>query len=479
MNNITLDVLLSKVRTYNRDVKLIEKAYNLAAMLHDGQFRQSGEPYIIHPLNVAYILAEMKLDQDTICAGLLHDVVEDTSYTIKDIKDEFNKNVATLVDGVTKISNLDYLSHSEKESANTRKIIVGARKDIRIILIKLADRLHNMRTLQYKSEYKQKENAAETMDIFAPLAYILGAYHIKNELEDLSFKYLMRDQYEKYKDIHDSIMEESKPYILEMLYKINKILDDEKINHQLKIRIKHTYGIYKAILQGMELRDIHDLRNLKIILPNEDDCYLTLGKVHKEYHPLNNKFKDYICNPKTNLYQSLHTTVFAPNDILVQVQIKTFDMEQIASYGLAGYFYINNETGRKKIQKTVRNRFQFYDSLKEIDRAFSDNNEFVNYAKSEILGDKVYLYTPEGDVIELPLGANAIDLAYRIDDELGNKIDKVLVNDEEYPIDKALKTGDIVKIITNDNVEPSRKLEKLAATTSTKIKIRKYLNNKA
>ena len=331
--------LLKKVKDYNpNELEIVRKAYDYANNLHSRQKRQSGEPYIIHPLNVAYILAEMHADRDTVCAGLLHDTLEDTNITKEDIAHDFNQNIANLVDGVTKLSKMNFSSKQDQNYANTRKIITSITEDVRIIIIKLADRLHNMRTLQFKSEFKQKENALETMEIFVPLAYYIGAYRIKSELEDLSLQYLKPEMYKKIREMKIEVEESSDMCLKEMLYKIQKLLNDKNIPNEIKVRTKNIYGIYKRLNEGYKLSDIHDLLALKVMVDEVENCYRVLGMIHNEYHPINDKFKDYICNPKTNMYRSLHTTVFGPDERLVQTQIRTFDMDKVASFGLVEYW---------------------------------------------------------------------------------------------------------------------------------------------
>ena len=340
-NDIKLENLLNLIKNYSEEeIELIKKAYYYAEKLHQGQVRQSGEDYIVHPLNVAYILAEMHADKDTICAGLLHDTLEDTDITKEEIIREFNSEVATLVDGVTKISKMNFSSKQEQNLANTRKIITSITEDVRIIIIKLADRLHNMRTLGFKSEFKQKENALETMEIFVPLAYYIGAYRIKSELEDLSLQYLKPDMYKKIEEKKALIEMQNDGFLQEMLYKIQRMLNDKNIPNEIKVRTKNIYGIYRKITEGQKISDIHDLFALKVMVDEVEDCYRSLYYIHSEYHPLNDKFKDFICNPKTNMYRSLHTTVFGPNENLVQAQIRTFDMDRVASFGLSTYWDI-------------------------------------------------------------------------------------------------------------------------------------------
>ena len=342
MINVTIDLLLKKVGEYNtEELEKIKKAYDMADTLHKGQMRQSGEPYISHPLNVAYILAEMNADADTLCAALLHDTLEDTNIRKSDIENSFNKDVANLVDGVTKISKMNFSSKMDQNMANTRKIITSITDDVRIIIIKLADRLHNMRTLEFKSEFKQKENSLETIEIFVPLAYYIGAYRIKSELEDISLQYLKPDMYKKIEEKKQEIEEDSEKCLKEMLLTISSMLENNNIPNEIKVRTKNIYGIYKRISEGHKLTDIHDLLSLKVMVDDVTKCYQTLGMIHSKYHPINDKFKDYICNPKTNMYRSLHTTVFGEEEKLVQTQIRTFEMDKIASFGLTAYWNIN------------------------------------------------------------------------------------------------------------------------------------------
>lgn len=315
MKNISIENLIEIIKNYNpEEVDIVRKTYEFANELHKGQKRQSGDDYITHPLNVAYILAEMHADRDTVCAGLLHDTLEDTHITKEEIKELFNPTIAQLVDGVTKLAKMNFSSKEEQNLANTRKIITGITEDVRIIIIKLADRLHNMRTLEFKSPFKQKENALETMEIFVPLAYYIGAYRIKSELEDLSLRYLKPDIYKRIEETKLNIEQSSKKCLQEMLYKIKRILEDRNIPNEIKVRTKNIYGIYKRRQEGHNISDIHDLLALKIMVDEIDNCYLALGMIHSIYHPINDKFKDYICNPKTNMYRSLHTTVFGPSD---------------------------------------------------------------------------------------------------------------------------------------------------------------------
>lgn len=468
--------LFNNLDNYNEvEKKEIEKAYELAKHLHNGQYRQSGEPYITHPIEVAIILSEMKADKDTICAGLLHDVVEDTDITLVEIAREFNIDIANLVDGVTKISRLNFSSKQDQSLANTRKIIASLTEDVRIIIVKLADRLHNMRTLEYKTEFKQKENALETMEIFIPLAYHIGAYRIKSELEDLSLKYLKPDEYKRAEETHLTVQEDSKECLEEMLYTIHSILYDNNIPNKIKSRTKNIYGLYKKLSKGQKIEDIHDLLSIKIMTDKISNCYLTLGLVHSKYNPINYRFKDYICNPKTNMYRSIHTTVFGEDDRLVQNQIRTFDMDEIASYGLTSYWNQNKDNAREQMQHDLKEKYQFFKSLSEINTTFGDNQEFLTQIKRELFTDRIYVYTTKGDIIELPKGATPIDFAYRIHTDIGNSMIGAIVNDDKVSIYEELHNKDRVKIITSRvSMGPGKDWEDNAKTTNAKKKIREF-----
>lgn len=474
MSNIVLNDLIKKVEEYNpNEVDFIKKAYEYANHLHSGQVRQSGEPYIIHPLNVAYILADMHADKDTVCAGLLHDTLEDTNITKEDIVHDFNRSIANLVDGVTKISKMNFSSKKDQNMANTRKIITSITEDVRIIIIKLADRLHNMRTLQFKSQFKQKENALETMEIFVPLAYYIGAYRIKSELEDLSLRYLKPDMYKKIEEKKIRLEEESNKCLQEMLFKIQILLNDKNIPNEIKVRTKNIYGIYKRLSEGQRLFDIHDLFALKIMVDEVADCYNTLGIIHQEYHPINDKFKDYICNPKPNMYRSLHSTLFGPDDRLVQIQIRTFNMDKVASFGLTAYWDIAKGNARDIMQKDLKEKFQFFKSLIEINSIFGDNQQFVNQVKLELFSDLIYVYTTKGDIIELPKGSTPIDFAYKLSTDVGNTMVGVFVNDVYVPVDYILQNKDRVRIVTDDlSFGPREGWEKIAHTSYAKKMIK-------
>ena len=471
--------LLELVKTYNNnedDLVLIKKAFEYADLMHSGQKRQSGEPYIIHPLNVAYILADMHADTNTVCAGLLHDTLEDTSATKTELEYLFNYDIANLVDGVTKISKMNFSSKEEQNLANTRKIITSITDDVRIIIIKLADRLHNMRTIKYKSKFKQKENSVETLEIFAPFAYYIGAYRIKSELEDISFKYLWP---EDYKELSYKMIEANEEYndvLTEVLHRIDGILKNESIPHEIKVRTKNLYGIFKRKCDGCEISDMHDLISLKIMVDEIWNCYKALGLIHSIYNPLNDKFKDYIWNPKVNLYSSLHTTIFGPQNKLVQTQIRTFEMDKIASFGLTTYWDIKKGNARDEMQKDLTNKFQFFKSLTDINNIFSDNKKFVAQVKKEVFSDNIHVYTSTGDYLYLPKGSTVIDFAYKIHTDIGNRLVSAKVNDKYVEdLGYVLKNNDRVVVFT-DELSSGPKIDWLGkvVTSRAKEKIKKY-----
>ena len=479
MNNLSFYDLEALVNSYYpKGLEQLREAYNLANYLHRGQKRASGEDYIIHPLNVAYILAMLHADIDTICAALLHDTIEDTEITKEGLEIMFNYTVANLVDGVSKISRMNFSSKEEQRLANTRKIILGLTNDVRIILIKLADRLHNMRTLQYKTKEKQIENAIETLEIFVPLAYYLGIYEIKNELENISLFYLYPDEYQKIKEDRENIKYLYQDNLEYMKENISKGLQEENINNDIRIRIKSIYGIYKAKekqnspQKDFKISDIHDLFSLKINVDNIEDCYRALRVIHFKYYPVNSKFKDYISRPKTNNYQSLHTTIYGFDNHLVHAQIRTFEMDKVASLGITEYWQKNGQSAIEIMQEELK-KYQFYDSLIEIDKCFGDNLEFVNHIKNELFYNKVYTYNAaNGKTIELPVGSTPIDFAYKVG--LGDNMVAAIVNGNNVALDYTLKKGDIVEIVTNNlNIASTPSWIDKAKTTKAKIRIRR------
>ena len=445
---MSIERLLELIKTYNKEeLDIIKKAYDYANALHNGQIRESGEPYIIHPLSVAYTLAEMHADRDTICAGLLHDTLEDTDTSFSEIERLFNHDVAVLVDGVTKLKRMNFDTKEEQNLANERKIITSFKTDPRIIIVKLADRLHNMRTLEFKKPEKRIDNARETLEIFVPLAYYIGAYRIKNELEDLSLKYLNPDDYNRTHDLRENIIYNNCSELNIMKINLGAELNLSNIETVIYTRFKNVYTIYKKMLEGYKPEEIHDLLALKVIVKNIEDCYRSLYYVHRLYKPINSRFKDYICNPKTNLYQSLHTTVFGSNGNLVQTQIRTKEMDIIDSYGLTGYWFINKGKAREEMIKDLREKSQFYRTILSLDNCFQSNKEFNESVREEVLQEMVYIYNTNGLVIELPKGSTVIDYAFKV---LGDKAKSLIgctVNEEEQDISYILKTKDRVKLI--------------------------------
>jgi GTP diphosphokinase / guanosine-3',5'-bis(diphosphate) 3'-diphosphatase len=477
---LTLDDLLLKVNKYicnDEEIKLITDAYNVATRMHDGQKRQSGEDYIQHPLNVAFILSEIYADANTIAAALLHDTIEDSNIVKEDISMLFNDTVANLVDGVTKIKGMDFNNKEEAIVANRRKIIMTISEDIRIIIIKLADRLHNMRTLWVKDEKKQRENAQETLDIFVPIAYHIGAYKIKNELADLSLKYLKPTFYDDISSKLEIIKADRLEYIDKVKSNISDILNNNNINHDIFSRVKHIYGVYKCLANGKKMEEINDLWALKICVADLKDCYYSLGLVHNEYHPINNKIKDYIALPKTNMYQSLHTTVFGEDSNLLQLQIRTHEMQVVASHGITSHWLDKKSKANEIMQKELKENFQFVKSLLDICKSNADDESFMNMVRKELLEDSIYVSTPKGNIFELPTGSTPIDFAYKVGTVIGNTAIAALINGNYDTLDSVLQNKDIVEILTNkDQLKPNINLLNSAITERAKTKIKEQYN---
>ncbi len=476
---ITIDLLKNKVNTYmKKDWPLISKAYSYALKYHEGQKRESGEDYIIHPLYVAYTLSTMHADAETICAALLHDVIEDTKATYTDIKHEFGDEIAFLVDGVTKLTHLNFNSKDEFLATNIRRIIVSITEDARIVIIKLVDRLHNMKTIEYKKDDRRKEIALQTLEIYVPLAYYIGAYKIKCELENYCLMYLKPDIYGDLSKKLNNIYNSNKKMLNKMLHDTKMKLNSEGIKCSLEIRFKDISSVYKKMLNKSTIDNIHDLLGIIVTVKNKRDCYLALMHIHELYVPLSFKFKDFIVKPKTNMYQALHTTVFGPNDRLVQFQIRTKEMERIATYGLTSYWFKNRKFAKVDMQKSLEKNFQFFKSIEELDSNIADNIEFVKLIKRELFSDNVYVRTSRGEIIELPNSSTPIDFAYKIHSELGNTMIAAVVNDEIVPFDYKLQNNDRVRIITDGSVYIDRRpwLD-YVVTIHAKKKINEYLKD--
>ena len=475
--NVTYNNLEKKILSYTPlDIRKLKKAYQYASSYHKNQLRASGESYIIHPLNIAYILACMNADMDTIIAGLLHDVVEDTDSTLDDIEKQFNKTIRELVDGVTKMTKLDFSSQKELTASNLRKLIVSLARDPRIIIIKLVDRLHNMRTLEYKSLKKQQEKALETLEIYVPLAYYIGASKIKDELENIAFKYLKPSIYGDINKQREELKDETKDILENVKKDLNNLLKKNGIKADLEIRYKDNYSIYKKLLTNNKFETIHDMIGIKVIVKNVKDCYLSLMLIHEMFTPINNYFKDYIAKPKTNMYKSIHTTVFGPDNRLIQFQIRTQEMEKIAIYGLTSYWFKYKNNARINMQKDLENNFQFFKSIKELDSTILDNIEFVSLIKKELFSSNIYVYTTTGEVIELPNGSTVVDFAYKIHTDIGNSMVAAIVNNEAVSFDYVLENQDRVRIVTDSKAYvPKEEWLNYAKTTTARSKIREFI----
>lgn len=478
---LTFDDLRDKVITYIKDEKeleLITKAYMFAYKKHFGQKRLTGENYIEHPLNVAYILTGIFADSATICAALLHDVLEDTDATIEEVREKFGDEITSLVEGVTKINKLNFTGDTETVIANHRKILVGLSEDVRVIIIKLADRLHNLRTLWILSEKKQKQKAKETLDILAPIAHRLGMNQIKSELEDLSLRYYKPDIYFSIVEMLNKSKVERDKIILEMKNNVSVLLNEHGIKHEIKGRAKSIYSIYKKLDKGRKFSDIYDLLALRVYVDTEQECYQALGIIHSKYKPLPKRFKDYIAMPKTNMYQSLHTTVFGIDGNLFEIQIRTYEMDRVAEYGIASHWsYKEQGSGKITIQNEMEKKLQFFRSIIELKNEEPNEEKFVKSVKEDVLKNTIYVFTPKGDVIELPKGSTPIDFAYKVHSDIGDKMVGALVNNSIAPLDYKLQDNDIIKIITNKNsAGPSREWLNIVKTNQAKNKIKAFFN---
>ena len=479
--------LIASVKKYHpsTDISLIEKAYKTADTAHKGQVRKSGEAYIIHPLCVAIILAELELDKETIVAGLLHDVVEDTVMTVEEIASEFSEEIALLVDGVTKLGQLSYDADKvEVQAENLRKMFLAMAKDIRVIIIKLADRLHNMRTLKYMTPEKQKEKARETMDIYAPIAQRLGISKIKIELDDLSLKYL---EPEAYYDLVEKVALRKSvrdDYVQSLVKEVSKHIENAGIKAQIDGRAKHFFSIYKKMVnQHKTLDQIYDLFAIRIIVDNVKDCYAALGVIHEMYKPIPGRFKDYIAMPKPNMYQSLHTTLIGPTGQPFEIQIRTFEMHRTAEYGIAAHWKYKeaaNNGGTVATTKSEEEKLSWLRQILEWQKDMSDNKEFMSLLKSDLnlFSDTVFCFTPSGDVKNLPTGSTPVDFAYSIHSAVGNKMIGAKVNGKLVPIDYEIQNGDRIEIITSQNSKgPSRDWLNIVKSTQAKNKINQWFRS--
>ena len=482
-----LEELMVPIKEYihsQESLALIEKAYRYADQMHEGQMRKSGEPYMIHPIQVGFILAHLHAGPATICAGLLHDVLEDCEVPREKMVENFNEEITVMVEGVTNIGNLKFKDEKEYQAANHRKIFIAMAKDVRVILIKLVDRLHNMRTLQFHKPEKQKKIASETLEVYAPIAHRLGLSEIKNELEDLCFQYLHRDEYYRIAKLVENKKTERDGYVNEMIENISNILTEHKIEYRIFGRSKHLYSIYKKMTtKNKRFEEILDLLALRIVTKTELNCYEILGYIHAAYRPIPGRLKDYIAMPKMNMYQSLHTTIVGPNGKIFEVQIRTEDMDSVAEKGIAAHWAYKEgkkyDPGRE--QKEIEASLSWFRDLISVTDDINENDPsgFMETLTRDIFDANVYVMTPKGRVIDLPAGSTPIDFAYRIHTEVGHATVGAIVNDTLVPLNTELKTGDVVQIrTTKQNVGPSEDWLKIVKTQHAKNKIRNFLQKK-
>lgn len=479
-DDITFLEIQDKVRSYienEEQLEVIEKAYLFAKEKHDGQFRKSGEPYIIHPMNVALILTTIYADYETISAGFLHDVLEDCDCTSEEMEEVFGRNITKLVQGVTKLSKIHFSTENEYLIDYYKKIIVGMSEDVRVIIIKLADRLHNMRTLWAIPEDRQKVKAREALEILAPIAHHLGIHKIKSELEDLSLRYLKPEVfYDIAEKLNKTKLERDKT-VYDMQTEVSNLLVEHHIPHEIKGRAKSIYSIYNKLDKGKKFSDIYDLLALRILVNTEQECYLALGIIHSKFRPLPKRFKDYIAMPKPNMYQSLHTTVFGIDGYLFEIQIRTHEMDEVAENGIASHWAYKENGGSNStanLQSTTEQKLQFFKSIIDLSHDKMSSEEFVNSVKDEVLNNNIYVFTPKGDVIELPRGATPVDFAYAIHTKVGETTVGAIVNNNIVPLNYELKDNDIVKINTNKSSTPSKEWLNFVKATKTKNRIKSF-----
>ncbi|AMC93183.1 (p)ppGpp synthetase [Erysipelothrix larvae] len=482
--NISIDSILKEAKRYiqkDENIQLIQHAYDYAKEKHDGQYRKSGEPYVIHVIQVGYILASLTMSPETIAAGLLHDVIEDCGITKEELAKEFTPEIATLVESVTKIGNLEFKDEKEYLAANHRKIFIAMANDIRVIFIKLVDRLHNMRTLQFQSEEKQKKIAQETLDVYAPIAHRLGISTIKNELEDLSFQYLHRDKYYEIARLVEMRKAERDAQVTRMITRISELLTENGIKFNIFGRSKHLYSIYKKMTtKHKRFDEILDLLAIRIITESELNCYEILGYIHAEYRPIPGRLKDYIAMPKMNMYQSLHTTIVGDDGNIFEIQIRTYTMDEVAERGVAAHWRYKegSKIPQEKEQREIEERLAWFSDFNQMTDDDQNALEYMELLQRDIFDANIYVMTPKGRVIGLPNGATPIDFAYRIHTEVGNTTVGATVNGMLVPLNKELKTGDVVAIKTAKQAKPSEDWLKVVKTSHARNKIKAFVQKK-
>ncbi len=457
----------------SKELGEIEDAYNYAYQAHLGKFRLTNEPYITHPLNVALILSDLNVDKTTIIAALLHETINNGNATKEELEDKFGSEVALIVQSVSTLNKLELPDEKESSNIYLRKVLVGLSDDVRVLFVKLADRLHNMRTIWAVNPAKQKRKARETMNVLIPIAHRLGMYSIKSELEDLCLKYLKPDVYEDILKQLDASVEELNDVLETMQDSISNILIEHGINFHIKSRVKSVYSIYKKLEKGKKWNEIYDILALRVIVKKVSDCYLAIGLIHSKFHPLPKRFKDYIAMPKENMYQSLHTGVFGIDGHIFEIQIRTEEMDEIAEKGIASHWSYK-EKGTKKIQSMMEQKLEIFRNVIETYKENDNELELNNTLQDDLLGELIYVFTPKGDVVELPKGATPIDFAYRIHSKVGDTTVGALVNEEIVPLSYELHDNDVVKINTNKNSTPSKEWLNFVKTTSAKSKIKAY-----
>ena len=480
LDDVTIEEIIDHAHEYIDDeeqLSVIKRAYLFAKEKHQGQFRKSGEAYIYHPMNVALILTTIYADFETIAAGLLHDVLEDCDCSAEEMEKKFGSTITKLVQGVTKLSKIHFSTENEYLIDYYKKIIVGMSEDVRVIIVKLADRLHNMRTLWAIPEDRQKVKAKESLEILAPIADHLGIHKIKSELEDLALRYLKPDVFYDIAEKLNKTKIERDSYVLDMEREVSTLLNEHHIPHEIKGRAKCIYSIYNKLNKGKKFNEIYDLLALRVIVNTEQECYLALGLIHSKFRPLPKRFKDYIAMPKPNMYQSLHTTVFGIGGDLFEIQIRTHEMDEVAENGIAAHWSYKENKGSDTaadLQNTTEQKLQFFKSIIDLSHENINSEEFVNSVKDEVLNNNIYCYTPKGDVIELPKGATPIDFAYRIHTKVGETTVGAIVNNNIVPLDYELHDNDIVKINTNKNSTPSKEWINFVKSTQVRNKIKSY-----